>query len=313
MINKNSRIFLAGHRGLVGSEIYDFLKSEGFKNIFIASKKRLNLLDQKKVFNFFEKNSFNAVIIAAAKVGGINANNTERAEFIYENTQIQNNIIHSSYKNNVKDLIFLGSSCIYPRNSKQPIKEDYLLTSKLEKTNKPYAIAKINGIKLCENYSKQYNLNYKCLMPTNVFGYNDNYDLKTSHFLPALIKKISDALINKKKTIELWGDGSPKREVMFSRDLARACVFFLGKKTKENLINIGTGYEKKIVNYANFLIKNFYPKLKIKYIKKNLNGTPRKILDCKVAKKYKWRPIYNIESELKKVFIHFHKNNYKNK
>lgn len=313
MLNNKSKIFLAGHKGLVGSEIYDFLKSKSFKNIYVASRKRLNLLNQKKVFNFFKKNSFNAVIIAAAKVGGINANNTERAEFIYENTQIQNNIIHSSYQNNIKNLIFLGSSCIYPRDSKQPIKEDYLLSSKLEKTNEPYAIAKINGIKLCENYSKQYNLNYKCLMPTNVFGYNDNYDLNTSHFLPALIKKVSDAIINKKKTIDLWGDGSPKREIMFAKDLARACVFFLGKKTKENLINIGTGHEKKIADYANFFIRNFYPKLKIRYIKKNLNGTPRKILDCSIAKKYKWAPIYDVESELKKVFIHFHKNNYKKK
>lgn len=309
MINKNSKIFLAGHKGLVGSEIFDFLKNEGFKNVYVASRKKLDLLNQKKVFNYFANNSFNAVIIAAAKVGGINANNTERAEFIYENTQIQNNIIHSSYKNNVKNLIFLGSSCIYPRESKQPIKEDFLLTSKLEKTNEPYAIAKINGIKLCENYSEQYNLNYKCLMPTNIFGYNDNYDLNSSHFLPALIRKISDAIIYKKKTIYLWGNGTPKREIMFARDLARASVFFLGKKTKENLINIGTGYEKKIADYAKFFIKNFYPKLKIKYIKKNLNGTPRKILDCKIAKKYKWNPVYNVERELKNVFTYFHNKN----
>ena len=199
MPSKKTKIFLAGHKGMVGSSILKKLKKSGYKNILLADKKKLNLLNQSKVYKYLKKNKPKLVIIAAAKVGGINANNTERAEFIYENTQIQNNIIHSSYKNNVKDLIFLGSSCIYPRDSKQPIKENYLLSSKLEKTNEPYAIAKINGIKLCENYSKQYNLNYKCLMPTNVFGYNDNYNLKTSHFLPALIKKISDAIIYKKK------------------------------------------------------------------------------------------------------------------
>ena len=309
MINKKTKIFLAGHRGLVGSEIYRYLKKKGYKNLYVVTRRQLDLLDQKKVNNYFNKNFFEAVIIAAAKVGGINANNTMRAEFIYENTQIQNNLIHSSYKNNIKNLIFLGSSCIYPRNCKQPIKEDYLLSSKLEKTNEPYAIAKINGIKLCENYSNQYKLNYKSLMPTNVFGYNDNFNLETSHFLPALIKKVSDAIIFKKKKISLWGDGSPKREIMFASDLARATVHFLGKRTKENLINIGTGYEKSIYNYAKFFINNFYPKLKIKFIKKNLNGTPRKILDCTVAKKYKWEPIYNIDNELKKVFINFHKRN----
>lgn len=309
MSDKKIKIFLAGHRGLVGSEIYDYLKNQGYKNVYFSTRRQLDLLDQKKVNNYFSKNSFEAVIIAAAKVGGIYANNTMRAEFIYENTQIQNNLIHSAYKHNVKNLIFLGSSCIYPRECKQPIKENYLLTSQLEKTNEPYAIAKINGIKLCENYSNQYKLNYKSLMPTNIFGYNDNFNLKTSHFLPAIIKKVSDAIINKKKIIYLWGDGSPKREIMFAGDLARATVYFLEKKTKENLINIGTGYEKSIYKYAQFFIKNFNPKLKIKFIKKNLNGTPRKILDCNIAKRYKWRPIYDIETELKKVFINFHKKN----
>jgi GDP-L-fucose synthase len=309
MLKKNSKIFLAGHRGLVGTEILYYLNKYGYKNVYVMPRIQLNLLEQNKVFNYFKKNLFDGVIIAAAKVGGINANNTERAEFIYENTQIQNNIIHSAYKNKVKNLIFLGSSCIYPKNCLQPIKEEYLLTSKLEYTNEPYAIAKINGLKLCENYSKQYNLNYKCLMPTNVFGDNDNYDLATSHFLPAIIKKISDAIILDKKYILLWGNGMSKRELIFSGDLARACVFFLGKKTKENLINIGSGYEKTIFQYTNFLIKNFCPGLKIKYIKKNLNGTPRKILNSNIAKKYKWKPIFNLEKELKRVFLNFHKKN----
>ena len=309
MINKNSKIFLAGHKGLVGSGILGYLKISGYKNIYVASRKKLDLLNQNKVFNFFKKNSFQGVIIAAAKVGGINANNTMRAEFIYENTQIQNNIIHSAYKSGVKNLIFLGSSCIYPKNCPQPIKENYLLTSELEYTNEPYAIAKINGLKLCENYSNQYNLNYKCLMPTNVFGHNDNFDLTTSHFLPAIIRKVSDAIILDKKYVLLWGNGKPKRELIFSEDLARACVFFLGKKTKENLINIGSGYEKNIFQYTNFLIKNFCPGLKIRYIKNFLNGTARKTLNSNIAKKHKWKTIYNIENELKNVFIKFHKKN----
>ena len=309
MIKKKSKIFLAGHNGMVGSAILRIFKKKGYKNIFYRNRNLLNLLDQKKTFEYLKKIKPDFVIIAAAKVGGINANNSKRAEFIYENTQIQNNIIHSAYKNKVKNLIFLGSSCIYPKNCKQPIKESYLLTSKLEYTNEPYAIAKINGLKLCENYSRQYNLNYKCLMPTNVFGYNDNYNLDTSHFLPAIIRKISDAIISNKNYIILWGNGKSKRELIFSGDLARACIFFLGKKTKENLINIGSGYEKTIFQYANFLIKNFKPSLKVKYIKKNFNGTKKKILDCSIAQKYNWRSTYNVEKELKRVFLNFHQKN----
>ena len=230
MINKNSKIFVAGHRGLIGSAIIRRLESLNYKKVFIKAKKDLDLRDQNKVFKFFSKIKPDAVILAAAKVGGIEANNTLRGEFIYDNLSIQNSVIHSSYMTGVKDLIFLGSSCIYPKLSKQPIKEKYLLSGYLEKTNEPYAIAKIAGINLCESYNKQYNLNYKCLMPCNAYGINDNYDPIKSHFFPALIKKIVDAIRYKKKAIYIWGNGKPLRELIYSDDIADACIFFLKKK-----------------------------------------------------------------------------------
>ena len=230
MISKNSKIFLAGHKGMVGSAIFNRLKKDGYKNVVIASKKKLNLLDQTKVKNFLKKKKPHIVIIAAAKVGGILANNNYKANFIYENLTIQSNIIHSSYLSGVKNLIFLGSSCIYPKKTKQPIKESYFMTGSLEETNDAYSIAKIAGAKMCMEYSKQYKLNYKTLMPANMFGSNDNYDLKSSHFFPALIKKIHLAKINNKKTVILWGNGKPKRELLYVEDFADACIFFMKKK-----------------------------------------------------------------------------------
>ena len=215
MINKNSKIFIAGHNGMVGSAILRKLKNLNYKNIYFRSKTQLNLIDQKKVFNYLSKIKPDAVILAAAKVGGIKANNEKRAEFIFENLSIQNNVINASYENGVKDLIFLGSSCVYPKKSKLPIKEKYLLSSYLEKTNEPYAIAKIAGINLCESYNIQYGVNYKCLMPCNAYGINDNYDINGSHFLPALIKKIIEAMKNKKDYIKIWGSGKPLRELIF--------------------------------------------------------------------------------------------------
>ena len=199
MISKNSKIYVAGHKGLVGSAVVRRLKAQGFKNILTANKKKLDLKDQKKIFNFLKRNKPNYIIICAAKVGGILANNVFRGEFIYENLQIQNNLIHNAFLNGIKNIIFLGSSCVYPRNCKQPIKEEYLLNGALEKTNEPYAIAKIAGIKLCENYNFQYNTNYLCLMPTNTYGPNDNYDEFSSHFMPVLIKKIHEIKVKKIK------------------------------------------------------------------------------------------------------------------
>ena len=302
MLNKKSKIYLAGHRGLVGSAILQKLKNSGYKNITVKTSQQLDLRDQKKVMNFFKKNNFEFVIIAAAKVGGIYANNAYKADFIYDNLVIQNNIIYSSFLNGIKDLIFLGSSCIYPKNCKQPIKEDYLLTGELEKTNEPYSIAKIAGIKLCESFNSQYGTNYKCLMPSNIYGPNDNYDLENSHFFPALIAKTYNAIKNKKKELIVWGSGKPKRELMYSGDLADACLFFLKKKTKETLINVGSSMEMTIAQYAKFVIDQFDYKLKIKFDKSKQDGVKRKILDCSIAKKYGWSSKISLASGFEKTY-----------
>ena len=288
MISKKSKIFLAGHKGMVGSAVLDTLKSRNYSNIITIEKKKLDLRNQNKVKKFLEKKRPHAVIVAAAKVGGIYANNEYKADFIYDNLQIQNNLINGSYKAGVKNLIFLGSSCIYPKNCKQPIKENYLLSGSLEKTNDAYAIAKIAGIKLCESYNQQYKLNYKCLLPCNAYGPNDNYDEKNSHFFPAIIKKIIDAVKKNKKHITIWGDGTPKRELIFSYDLADAIIFFLNKRTKENIINIGTKDEKSIYEFTKYVMNFLKVNLKIRFENKNLKGTFRKKLDTNLAKKYGW-------------------------
>ena len=309
MINKNSKIFVAGHTGMIGSAVLRKLKSLNYKNIYFKKRNQLDLTNQNKVYNYLKKIKPEAVILAAAKVGGIQANNTFRAEFIYENLSIQNNVIHGSFKAGVKNLVFLGSSCIYPKNSKQPIKEDYLLSNYLEKTNEPYAVAKIAGVKLCESYNLQYKLNYKCLMPCNAYGINDNYDLSSSHFFPALIRKIIDALSNNKDYIKIWGSGKPLRELIYSDDIADACIFFLKKKTKESLINIGTGKEKNIIEYANFIMKHLGVKLKIIHEKKNMDGTLKKLLDISLAKKYGWRSKTSLETGLSNTINDFLKKN----
>ena len=289
MINKNSKIFVAGHKGLIGSAILRKLNSLNYKKIFTKKKKDLDLRNQEKVLRYFKKIKPDAVILAAAKVGGIEINNKLRGEFIYDNLAIQNSVIHASYLHGVKNLIFLGSSCIYPKLCKQPIKEKYLLSGYLEKTNEPYAISKIAGVSLCESYNKQYKLNYKCLMPCNAYGINDNYDPVGSHFFPALIKKIIDAIKYRKGEIDIWGNGKPLRELIYSDDVAEACIFFLKKKTKESLINIGTGKDKSITEYAKLIMKHLGVNLKIVYKKNRPNGTMRKVLDISLAKKYGWR------------------------
>jgi GDP-L-fucose synthase len=290
MIDKKDKIFVTGHRGLVGSAVVRRLNHHGYKNILIVDKKKLDLRNQQPVFNFFKKNKIDAVVNAAGTVGGIYVNDTYKADFIYDNLSIQNNIIHSCYQTKVKSLIFLGSSCIYPRNSKQPIKEKYLLTGDLEKTNEPYAIAKIAGIKMCESYNFQYKTNYKCLMPCNLYGPNDNYNLKTSHFFPALIAKAILAKKKKRKQIVLWGSGKPKRELMYVDDLADACIYFMNKKTKESLINVGVGHDKSILNYAKFVLNKIDLKCKIVLDKSKSDGTLRKIIDSSIARKYGWFP-----------------------
>ena len=293
-LNKNSKIFLAGHNGMVGSSIYKHLKKNKYKNIYIQNKKKLNLINQNQTVNFIKKLKPQFVIIAAARVGGILANNKYKANFIYENLMIQTNLIHASYLAGVKKLIFLGSSCIYPKFAKQPIKEDYLLSGKLEPTNDAYAIAKISGVKMCDAYNKQYGLNYICLMPTNLYGPNDNYDLNNSHFYPALISKIYNAKIKKKKSIEIWGNGNAKRELMYVDDLANACEYFLKKKTRHTLINIGSGDERTIKQYSKFIMKKLNINLRIVLNKKKPTGTPRKTLNTNLARSYGWRSKINL-------------------
>ena len=310
MIDQKSKIYIAGHKGLVGSAILRRLKSLGYKNLIIKDKSNLNLLDQNKVFNFLKKNKPNFIFIAAAKVGGILANNRYKADFIYQNLTIQNNLIHGAFLNNIKNLIFLGSSCVYPKFCKQPIKEKYLLEGELEKTNDAYAIAKIAGIKMCESYNLQYGTNFRCIMPTNTFGPNDNYDSMNSHFFPALIKKVHDLKIGKTKNLVLWGDGSAKREVIYVDDLADACIFFMKKKTKETIINIGTGKDYSIKRYAEIISKILIPekKFKIKFDKTKPNGTPRKVLDISLASNYGWKNKTKLEEAIQLTYKNFQLN-----
>ena len=307
MINKNSKIFVAGHSGLVGSAIVRKLKNKGYKKIITETKFNLDLTNQIKVFNFFKKKKPDFIFIAAAKVGGIYSNNKYKADFIYSNLSIQNNIIHSAFRCKIKNLIFLGSSCVYPRLCRQPIKENYLLNGELEKTNEPYAIAKIAGIKMCESYNYQYRTNYRCLMPTNTFGPNDNYDSLNSHFFPSLIKKIHKIKKDNKNKLIVWGDGTPKRELIYVDDVADACVHFMKKKTKEVTINIGTGKDYSIEQYAKILLKIIYPEKKVKIVfdKSKPNGTPRKVLDISLAKKYGWRAQTNIKEAIKITYRDF--------
>ena len=273
MIKLNSKIYVAGHKGLVGSAIVRELKKKGYTNIITTNKKKLDLTNQSKVLKFLLNKKPDFIFIAAAKVGGIFANNRFKADFIYENLAIQTNLIHGAFLSGIKNLIFLGSSCVYPRNCKQPIKESYLLTGELESTNDAYAIAKIAGIKMCQSYNEQYKTNYVCLMPTNSFGPNDKYSDLNSHFIPALIKKIHKL---------------------------KACVFFMKKNTKHSLINIGSGKEHSIEYYAKLFLKVIKPnnKIFIKYDKSKPNGSPRKIMDITLAKKYNGKPKINLEKDI---------------
>jgi GDP-L-fucose synthase len=304
MINLQSKIYVAGHKGLVGSAIIRQLKKKGYKKIIFADRSKVDLTNQLKVLKFLKRKKPNFIFIAAAKVGGIYSNNKYKAQFIYENLSIQSNLIHSAYLCGIKNLIFLGSSCVYPRDCKQPIKESYLLGGKLESTNDAYAVAKIAGIKMCQSYNEQYNTNYKCLMPTNTFGPNDNYDNLNSHFFPALIKKIHKLKKSKKKFLVLWGNGKAKREVIHVDDLAKACVYFMKKKTKHTIINIGSGKDYSIKYYANLILKLIIPnkKIVIKYDKIKPNGTPRKVLDVSLSKKYGWHYSVNLKDAIMKTY-----------
>ncbi|MDA7565351.1 GDP-L-fucose synthase [Candidatus Pelagibacter sp.] len=303
-MNYKSKIYVAGHNGLVGSAIVRELKRKGIKNILTATRGELDLTNQVKVLKFLKKKKPTFIIIAAAKVGGIHSNNTHKAEFIYENLMIQSNIIHSAFLCKIKNLIFLGSSCIYPKECKQPIKEEYLLGGKLEKTNDAYAIAKIAGIKMCQSYNEQYKTSYKCLMPTNTFGPNDNYHPLNSHFVPSLIKKIHETKIKNKNYITLWGNGKAKRELLYVDELAKACIYFMNKKTKHTLINIGSGKDSSIKDFAKLFLNIIAPdkKINIKYDQSKPNGTLRKVLDISLAKSYGWKPNHDLRVQILKTY-----------
>ena len=307
MINNQSKIFIAGHKGMLGSSILRILKKKGYKNLITIEKKKLDLRNQLLVKKFFEEKKPHAVIIAAAKVGGIKANMNYPADFIYDNLQIQSNLISTSYNNKVKKLILFGSSCIYPKNLKKPIKENQMMTGPLEETNDSYSIAKIAGIKMIEAFNKQYKKRYICLMPCNLFGPNDNYDTNNSHFLPALIKKIYLASKKKKnKVVKLWGTGKPLREVLYVDEVGEACEYFLRKKTNSHLINIGSRTEKTIKDFAKKVRKKIDPSVDIKFDNnKKLDGVKRKKLDINLAKKYGWKSKMNFDETLEMTIEDF--------
>ena len=305
MINYKSKIFIAGHKGMLGSAILRILKKKGYRNLLIIDKKKLDLRNQKSVKKYLETKKPDAIIIAAAKVGGIKANVDYPASFIRDNLQIQTNLISSGYDTNVKKLILFGSSCIYPKDLKKPIKESQILTGSLESTNESYSVAKIAGIKMIEAFNKQYKTNYICLMPCNLFGPNDNYDLKNSHFLPALIRKISVAS-KKNKIVKLWGTGRPLREILYVDEVAGACEYFLRKKTDTSLINIGSPVEMTIKDYALKVKKKIDSKVLIKFDNNiKLDGVKRKKLDISLAARYGWRAKMNFSKALDRTIEDF--------
>ena len=308
-MDKKDKIYIAGHNGMVGSSILKKLQSKGYTNLIYKSSKELDLRCQKDVNIFFQIEKPQFVFIAAAKVGGIIANNTFRAEFIYDNLVIQSNLINASKENNVKKLLFLGSSCIYPKNCKQPIKEKYLLRGSLEITNEPYAIAKIAGLKLCESYYHQYGCEFISLMPTNLYGPNDNYDLKSSHVLPALIRKFHEAKTNQKKEVVVWGDGTPRREFLHVDDLADACLFSMNNIKANDIyndlklshINIGTGIDITIKELAQIIKDIIKYDGKIIFDTSKPNGTPQKLLDMSITNKLGWSNKINFKEGLTEV------------
>ncbi|HUZ60306.1 MAG TPA: GDP-L-fucose synthase [Hanamia sp.] len=287
-MQKNSKIYVGGHRGLAGSAIIRKLKKEGHENLLLKTSSELDLRNQLDVKEFFEKEKPEYVFLAAAKVGGINANNTYPADFIYDNVSIQNNVIHQSYKTGVKKLLFLGSSCIYPKNAKQPIKEEYLLSGYLEPTNDAYAIAKIEGIKMCQSYHKQYGCNFISAMPTNLYGPGDNYDLKNSHVLPALLRKFYEAKLNNASAVTIWGTGNPRREFLHVDDLASACYFLMEHYDVPDIINIGTGKDISIAEMA-LMIKNISGyEGKLVFDTSMPDGTFQKLLDVNKIHELGW-------------------------
>ena len=301
-MNKTDKIYIAGHRGMVGSAIYRRLTADGYNNIVYRTSKELDLRDQQAVFSFFAEEKPDYVFLAAAKVGGIMANNTYRADFIYDNIQIQNNIIHASYKNEVKKLLFLGSSCIYPKMAPQPLKEDYLLTGLLEPTNEPYAVAKIAGIKMCDAYRDQYGCNFISVMPTNLYGPNDNYDLQSSHVLPALLGKFHTAKEEDAETVTVWGSGKPLREFLHADDMADACFFLMKSYNEPGLVNIGVGHDISIGDLALLIGKIVGYNGKILFDDTKPDGTFRKLMDVSKLNGLGWKASIGLEEGIRDTY-----------
>jgi GDP-L-fucose synthase len=307
-MNKSSKIYIAGHRGLAGSAIWRKLEAEGFTNLVGRTSKELDLRNGGQVDEFFASEKPEYIFFAAGKVGGILANNTYPADFIYDNVMMIFNTVHAAYKNKVKKLLYLGSTCMYPKFSPQPIKEEYLLTGELEETNKPYAIAKIAGIELCRSFNRQFGTQYISLVPTNLFGINDSYDPHNSHFLPALIRKFYEAQAQGKPYVELWGTGKPGREILCSDSLADACVYFMDNYSGNEIINIGSGKEQTITEWAQMIKEIVGYKGEIKYDTSKPDGTPQRISDISRAAELGWKPQNNLKEDLKRVYEDFAKN-----
>ena len=301
-MDKKDKIYIAGHRGMVGSAIHRRLKRDGFENFVFRTSDELDLRDQHAVADFFAKEKPNYVFLAAAKVGGILANNTYRAEFLYDNLMIQSNVIENAYRQDVEKLLFLGSSCIYPKLAPQPLKEDYLLTGLLEHTNEPYAIAKIAGIKMCDAYRTQYGCNFISVMPTNLYGPNDNYDLNTSHVLPALIRKFHEAKVQDQPEVIVWGSGNPRREFLHADDMADACVFLMKNYNEEGLINIGVGEDLSIKELAEMIKEITGYKGKVVFDASKPDGTPRKLMDISKLSSLGWKATIQLKSGIEKTY-----------
>lgn len=310
-MNKDSRIYVAGHNGLVGSAIVRQLKNQGYTNLILKTREELNLLEQAKVKAFFEKEKPGYVFLAAAKVGGIMANKKEKGDFIYQNLEIQNNVIYNSWKMGVEKLLFLGSSCIYPKLCPQPMKEEYLLSGYLEETNDAYAISKIAGIKMCQSFNSQYGVNFISLMPTNLYGINDNFDLNSSHVLPAMIRKFHEAKINNAASVELWGTGKVRREFLFVDDLADACVYLMNNYNSPGIINVGTGIDLSIEQLAIKIKELVGFSGDIKWNTEKPDGTPQKLLDVSRLNSLGWKYKIDLDKGLSLVYDWF-KINYGN-
>jgi GDP-L-fucose synthase len=304
-MDKQAKIYIAGHRGMVGSAIKRKLEQEGFTNFVTRVSSELDLRNQQQVADFFEQEKPDYVFLAAAKVGGIVANNTYRAEFLYDNLQIQNNVIHSAYLNDVQKLMFLGSSCIYPKMAPQPLEEDYLLTGPLEETNEPYAIAKIAGIKMCDAYRAQYGCNYISVMPTNLYGYNDNYHPQNSHVLPALIRRFHEAKEHGLPSVTIWGTGSPKREFLFADDLAAACYYLMENYNEPGLVNIGTGEDLSIKELAELVKETVGYEGQITFDTSKPDGTPRKLMDVSKLHSKGWKHTIELHEGIKLAYQDF--------